>query len=144
MKKLTLIFALVLSTSLFLSAVAGPIVTIKIRIGKNSSGCANFGFCWKGTSATVEMAKVANGTDGGTIFQINDITGNLEVIIPASVWQEKADYFKGTSVVFEEAVSLGTKLSSELKSPIAITINPGKYIMQKDRENNVKIIVPIK
>lgn len=144
MKKLALVFALVLSTSLFLSAVAGPIVTLKIRIGKNGSNCANFGFCWKGSSATVELARVANGTDGGTTLQINDITGNLEIIVPASVWQEKADYFNGTSVVFEEAVSLGAKLSSELKAPVDITINPGKYAIQKNRENNVKIIVPLK
>jgi len=142
MKKL--IIAAVVLVVMTVKAVAGPVVTIKVRIGKNSEECSKFGICWKDSGVSVDFALVANGTEGGTTLQINENTGNLDVIIPASVWKEKANYFGGSTVTFEEEILLGKKISGLLKSPSDIVIKPGKYLMKKDRSNNVIISIPLK
>jgi hypothetical protein len=125
-------------------AVAGPVVTVKIRIGKNSEECSKFGICWKDSGVSVDFALVANGTEDGTTLQINENTGNLDVTFPPSVWKEKATYFGGNTVLFEEEVSLGKKISNLLKSPSDITIKPGKYSIKKDRSNNIIVSIPVK
>jgi hypothetical protein len=140
MKKL--IIAAVVLVSMSVQAFAGPIVTIKIRIGKSSAECDNFGICWKDSGVDVSFALVANGTEGGTIMQINDNTGNLDITIPSAIWKEKSNYFSGTVVTFEEEVNLGQKISTMLKSPTPIVIKAGKYSMKKDINNNVVITIP--
>lgn len=69
------ILAAVVLVGMSVQAFAGPIVTIKIRIGKNKEACAAFGLCWNDSDVTVSGALVANGTEGGTTLQLNDING---------------------------------------------------------------------
>lgn len=123
---------------------AGPIVTIKIRIGKNADECNRFGICWRDSGVSVDFALVTNGTEGGTILQMNDNTGDLDITIPESVWKEKANYFTGTTVSFEEEVNVGKKITGLLKASAPVIIKPGKYLMRKDRNNNVIISIPQK
>jgi hypothetical protein len=140
MKKLFIVAVVLVSMSV--QAFAGPIVTIKIRVGKNSADCGNFGICWKDSGVDVSFALVANGTEGGTTMQINDITDNLDITIPSSVWKEKSNYFSSSQVIFEEEINLGQKISNLLKSPTPIVIKAGKYSMRKDINNNVIITIP--
>lgn len=141
MKRLLVIAVILITTCV--QSFAGPIVTIKIRIGKNGEDCNKFGVCWRDSGVSVDFALVANGTEGGTILQLNDNTGNLDITIPESVWKEKANYFSGTVVTFEEEVVMGKKITGLLKSNVPLVIKPGKYSMRKDRNNNVIISVPL-
>jgi len=139
MKKL--IIAAVILVSMSVQAIAGPIVTIKIRIGKGSMDCAQFSFCPKGSGVDVGFLIVPNGTEGGTTLQINDVTKNLEVVIPASIWKEKANYFNSTTVTFDETVEFGVTISRALKSSNVI-VRPGRYSFKKDEFGNVIIYIP--
>ena len=141
MKKLFIAAVILIGTTV--QSLAGPIVTVKLRIGKNKLDCADFGLCWKGSSVDVSAALVENGAEDGTVLQINDRTGNLDLIVPSSIWKEKSDFFSGVSVVFEEEVNFGPKISRLLGSSVPVVIKPGKYVMKKDHKNNAIITVPL-
>lgn len=141
MKKLFI--AAVVLVSMSLQAVAGPIITIRIHIGKTSQGCDGFSFCRDGSGVNVDWLIVPNGTEGGTTLQLNETTGNLDITIPASIWKEKANYFSSSAVVFDEQINFGPKISSALRSTSPVGINTGKYLIKKDAlTGNVILSVP--
>ncbi|MDQ3048055.1 MAG: hypothetical protein M3R27_10940 [Bacteroidota bacterium] len=142
MKKFFLVAVILIATTV--SSFAGPIVTIKIAIGKNALNCDKFGICWKDSGVSVDFALVANGTSGGTQLKINEETGNLDIIIPEDVWKTKSNYFSGSTVMIDEEINLGRKISSMLQSPTTVVIKTGKYNITKDRSNNVIISIPLK
>jgi hypothetical protein len=121
MKKF-LVAAVVLVAMSF-QAVAGPIITIRLEIGRQSLGCTRFGICNAGVDVDFKTSTM----------QINDQTGELEIAFTKEAIIGKEDYFTGTTVTFEEAFTLSPELQKALASRSVVKIGIGTYKLIKTR-----------
>lgn len=121
MRKLLLVAIVTLATTL--QSFAGPIITIRIEIGKKSEDCARFGIC----HTSVE------GSWRASSMQVDENANVLLVNINKELTQGKEAYFVGQSVNFEEAYMLPADVLQALGRKSGITIKPGSYLLQKTR-----------
>lgn len=112
---------------------AGPVITIRIEIGKKSEDCARFGFC----STSVE------GSWRASSMQIDENANALLVNIDKELTQGKEQYFLGYTVNFEEAYALPADVLKALGRKSGITIEPGAYTLMKTR-TGYQITIPLK
>lgn len=119
MKKLFFVFTLIIATSF--AAVAGPIVTLTVQIGKKSEACAGFAFCGISVSAGSRLASA----------QIDDNSNTLLLNISREAASGKENYLSGNYVKFEEAVVLPADVIKALGRKSGITINVGTYSVVK-------------
>jgi hypothetical protein len=116
MKKLIIAAVVVLMSA---QAFAGPIITIKIEIGKKSLGCDKFGWC----SGTV-------GVMAKSTIQIDE-KNTLLINLDKESAIGKEDYLTGSYVTFDEAFTLSSDILRALGSKTIITVKQGKYPLTK-------------
>lgn len=129
MKKLIIAAVVVLMSA---QAFAGPIVTIRFEIGRESLGCEKFGLCNPGVDVSWKLSTM----------QINDLTQELQVNIANEMVVGKEVFFTGTTVTFEETIVLSAEVQKALGSTNRITIEKGTYKLIKTR-NGYQINVPL-
>ena len=121
MKKL--IIAAVILIACTAQTFAGPIVTIRIEIGRLSLGCDRFGLC----NITVDqVSRTAS-------MQVDENTNSLLLNIAKEVTVGKEEYFKGQVVSFEEPVVLSASLLKALGVRNFNTIAVGTYKLTSTR-----------
>ncbi|HEX8516773.1 MAG TPA: hypothetical protein VF868_11275 [Bacteroidia bacterium] len=121
MKKL--IIAAVILVSMSVKAFAGPIITIKVRIGQKSLSCAGFGWC--GGSVGVESA-FSNGT-----IQFNERSNELMWEISNESMKGKESLIRDGKVKIGEDAEIEADILKALRTTRQLVIKAGMYDIEK-------------
>ena len=121
MKKLFI--AAIVLVSMSLQAVAGPIVTIKIHLGKRSMDCANFGWC--GGTVGVDFES-SNST-----IQLNDKTNELIWEISFDAMKGKESFIRNNQIKIEEDANVEADILKAMRTTKQLVIKAGTYPVEK-------------
>jgi hypothetical protein len=131
MKKLILAALVILAATA--ATYAGPVITIRIEIGKKSEGCSRFGIC----KTTIE------GSWAYSSMQHDEERNTLLINLDKEITAGKEEYFYGQTVTFEEAYTLPSDIQRALGFSETVTIEPGAYQLLRTSKG-YQIMIPLK
>ncbi|HEY0031470.1 MAG TPA: hypothetical protein VGC65_11970 [Bacteroidia bacterium] len=121
MKKLLIVAVILMSTTV--QMFAGPIVTIRFEIGRESMGCNRFGICDPSVDVGGKMSSM----------QIDENSNMLLININSELTAGKEQYFTGSTVTFEEIEIIPAEIQKALGARTNINIPAGSYKLTKTR-----------
>jgi len=126
------ILAAIVLVGMTAQTFAGPIITIKVRIGKKSSECAGFGWC--GGTIGAEL------TTSNATIQFDERNNQLIWEVSYAAMKGKESFIQQNQIKIEEEAEIEADILRALKTLKPLTIKAGSYPVEKT-EFGYKIII---
>jgi hypothetical protein len=130
MKKMILAAILMIATTA--TTFAGPVITIRVEIGRKSLGCDRFGICSTSVEASWRLSSMQN----------DEINNSLLINVSRELIVGKENYFSGSTVTFEEPFTLPLDVQRALGLQYQTTIEAGTYKLVLTK-SGYQIVVPL-